>query len=130
MLFELMICGVLLGVVATSVIPTLGWIVRERQFSRQRQAALVEVGNLMERVSLLDWDELTSEQTAKIELSETLLRDLPGARRTITASEDSEVHARWVLIEIRWEAAAGRPAPPIRLAAWVYDREANHEDKK
>jgi hypothetical protein len=38
MLFELITSAVLLGVVVTSVIPTLGWIARERKSSRQRQA--------------------------------------------------------------------------------------------
>jgi hypothetical protein len=129
MLFELMISGVLLGVVLSSVIPTLGWIARERQLSRRRQAALLEVGNLMERVTLLDWEELTSDRAAKFELSETLQRELPDARLTIRVTDDAEAHARQVLIELRWETTADRPAPPVRLAAWVHQREPIHGDK-
>ena len=124
MLFELMVSGVLLGVVVTSILPALGWIARERQMGRQRQAVLLEVGNLMEQVTLLDWDELTSDRAAKFELSESLRRELPEARLTITMTDDAEAHARKILIELRWEVAAGRAAPPVRLAAWVYENKA------
>ena len=121
MMFELMTSGVLLGVVMTSILPTLGWIARQRQFSRHHQAALLEVGNLMERVSLLDWDELTTERTATFEVSETLRRQLPDAQVTIEVTDNPDDRAKLVRIELRWESAAGRPAPPVRLAAWFHE---------
>ncbi len=50
-----MVAGALPAAVMTAVIPTLGWIVRQRKFNQERQAALLEVGNLMERLTTLDW---------------------------------------------------------------------------
>jgi hypothetical protein len=129
MLFELVISGALLGVVVTSVIPTLGWIARERKFSRERQAALLEVGNLMEQVTLLNWDELTSDRALGFELSKTIQRELPDARLTIRVTDETDASARQVLIELRWEPAAGRPAPPVRLAAWMYEHGVFQGDK-
>ena len=107
----------------TAAIPTLGWIVRERQLNRQRQTAILEVGNVMERVRLLDWKSLTPEQAAKFELSDALRNELPDARLTVTVSDDAGAKARRVLVELRWEPLAGHHAPPVRLAAWFHSSE-------
>src|SRR5262245_53147110 len=77
LLFELLTSGVLLAIVVSTVIPMLGWIIRERHLNHQRQAALLEVGNLMERVALLGSNEMTREEGAKFELSDALQKELP-----------------------------------------------------
>jgi hypothetical protein len=104
----------------TAVIPTLAWIARERQFTRQRQAALLEVGNVMERVTSLAWDELTPQRAAQTELSQTLREQIPDARLTVAVTDDTTAKAKRMLIELRWEVVPGRPAPPVRLVTWVY----------
>ncbi len=123
LLLELVICGMLVGVVLSAAIPTLGWIARERALGRQRQAALLEVGNLMERLTLLGWDELTPERAGKVQPSETLERELSQVRLAVDVAADPVTHAKRVFIELRWEVAPRRPAPPIRLATWVYQRD-------
>lgn len=125
LLLELIICGMLLGMVVSAVIPTLAWLARERQYARQQQAALLEIGNLMERLTMLEGQDLTSERAAKFELSESLRAELPDARLTVTvAPADGEAKAKHVSMLLQWEFAPNRPAPPVRLAAWVY-----HHDK-
>jgi Tfp pilus assembly protein PilE len=124
LLLELVICGMILGVVVTAVVPTLAWLTRERQHGRQQQAALLEVGNLMERVTMLEWDDLTAERAAEFELSEDLRTLLPEAQLTVTiAAADTEPKAKHMIMELRWEFASGCPAPPVRLAAWVYQND-------
>ena len=120
LLLELVISGALLGVVVSAAIPTLAWITRERQFSRQRQVAQLEVGNLMERLAALEWDELTLERGAQTEPSPSLREQIPDAKLTVAVTDDSVAQARRVLIELRWEVVPGRPAPPVRLVTWVY----------
>jgi hypothetical protein len=123
LLLELATAGVLLGIVMSAAVPTLGWIVRERQLSRQRQTAILEAGNVMERMRLLDWESLTPEKAAKFELSDALRNELPDARLTVSVTDDAGAKARRVLVELRWEPVAGRPAPPVRLAAWFHSPE-------
>ncbi len=120
LLLELIICGMLLGVIVSAIIPTLAWLTRERQNGRQQQAALLEVGNLMERLSMLEWDDLTSQRAATFELSEGMRTEFPDAHLTVTVTVDADAKAKHVLLELQWEFAPGRPAPPVRLAAWVY----------
>jgi hypothetical protein len=122
-MLELVISGLVLGMVLSAAIPTLGWIARARHLTRQRQAAILEVGNLMERITLVDWDELTSARAASFEISERLREELGDSRLNVTVGTDeSEVAAKHVLIELNWDVVPGRPAPPVRLAAWVYRR--------
>jgi len=121
LLLELVISGALLGVVVSATIPTLAWIARERQFSRQRQAAQLEVGNLMERLTSLEWNELTPARGAQAELSPSLREQIPDAKLTVAVTDDSAAKSRRILIELRWEIVPGRPAPPVRLVSWVYE---------
>jgi len=125
LLLELVISGAVLGVVVSAAIPTLAWIARERQFSRQRQAAQLEVGNLMERLAALEWNELTPERAAQAGLSPSLQERIPDAKLTVAVTDEAATGARRVFIELRWEVAAGRPAPPVRLVSWVYEQSAD-----
>jgi hypothetical protein len=122
LLLELVISGAVLGVVVAAAIPTLAWIGREREFSRQRQAAQLEVGNLMERLTALEWNELTPQRGAQTALSPSLREQIPDAKLTVAVTDDAALKARRVLVELRWEVVPGRPAPPVRLVSWVYEQ--------
>lgn len=125
LMVELLACGALLGVVLSTAIPALRWIVRQRKFSEERQAALLEVENLMERVTTLDWNELTTERAEDFHLSAPLAERLSEPRLAITVDADPDAAAaKIVRINLTWEHAPQRPAPPVRLAAWVYRNNA------
>jgi hypothetical protein len=119
LLLELLVAGALLGVVTASVIPTLGWLVRQRKFNQERQAAVLEVGNLMEHLTTLEWDDLTPERASQIQLSDSLMKQLSEPRLTVTVDTEEDA-AKRVLIQIAWQIGPDRAAPPVRLAAWVY----------
>ncbi|HEY2253454.1 MAG TPA: hypothetical protein VGH74_20410 [Planctomycetaceae bacterium] len=121
LVIELMVAGSLLVVVTASVIPTLGWLVRQRTFNQERQAATLEVGNLMERLTALDWNELTPRRAEQFQLSEPLQNQLSEPRLTVTVETEDDA-AKYVFIELSWQTGPGRAAPPVRLAAWVYRR--------
>lgn len=122
LLIELVISGLLLGIVMSAIIPTLGWLVRERKTSQERQAAILEVGNLMERVSALGWEELTPERAAQFKVTDALARQLPDAKLAISIEVEDAENAKRVLIELTWEIARGHPSPAVRMATWVYRR--------
>ena|SRR5258708_59489 len=119
LLVELMVAGTLLGIMMSASIPTLGWIVRQRQFNQERQAALLEVGNQMERLTLLDWNELTPQRAAQVELSQPAAKQLSDPQLIVTIDTEDDT-AKRVLIQLSWQVTPGRAAPPVRLAAWVY----------
>jgi Tfp pilus assembly protein PilE len=129
LLVELLACGALLGVVLTTVIPALRWVLHQRQLTEQREAALLEVENLMERATALDWHDLTTDRVANFRLSDTLTAQLAQSRLAIAVEPDPDDDlAKIVRIDLTWDYAPGRPAPPARLTAWVYRRKKQAEN--
>ncbi|MBI3862957.1 MAG: hypothetical protein HY290_13785 [Planctomycetia bacterium] len=128
LLVELLVCGALLGVVITATIPTLRRIVRQRKVTEQRQAAVLEVDNLMERLTAIDWDELTPERAAEFELSPAIGELFPEPRLGIAVAVDpDDGAAKQVRISLSWQEASGVSAAPVRLSAWVYRRRNSTE---
>lgn len=121
-LFELAISAILLAAVMVSAIPALSWIVRVRQSAERRQAATLEVGNLMEQVAALPWEEITAERLAAVRLTEPVSQHLPAAELKVTVSiVETDPDAKRVFIELRWHESRAESAPTsIRLAAWIY----------
>jgi hypothetical protein len=121
LLIEILACGALLGVALTTVVPTLRWVLLQRKLTDQREAAMLEVDNLMERVTAVDWDDLTTDRVATFHLSDAIAAQLPESRLAITVEPDpDEAVAKIVRIDLTWDFGPGRPAPPVRLATWVY----------
>jgi Tfp pilus assembly protein PilE len=121
LLLELVVASVLLGVVMSAAIPALGWIARQRTVAQQRQAALLEVDNLMERLTALDWGDLTPQRAGEFKLSGPLQDQLFEPKLDVVVQVDSQDEtAKEIRIELTWNMAAGRPAPPVRLSAWVF----------
>jgi Tfp pilus assembly protein PilE len=131
MMVELLACGALLGVVLSTAIPALRWAIHQRKFTEEREAAMLEVDNLMERVTALDWGELTTERAAEFRLSAAVAAQLPESQLTIAVEHDAADNAaKIVRINLTWDDASARSAPPVRLTGWVYRREAKAEQQE
>jgi len=84
----------------------------------------------MERVALLDWDELTPTRASEFQLPEAVESDLPDSQLTIAVeSESAPVDAKRVLLEIRWKSPPAGPAPAVRLAAWFHRQHSGRESR-
>lgn len=120
-LLELVVAGVLLGVVMSAAVPALRWVGRQRTCARQRQAAQLELGNLLEELTALDWNDLTPERAAQAKLSEELAAQLEDSKLEVAVQgDDSDETEKQIRIELTWNMAPGRPAAPVRLSAWVF----------
>ena len=128
-LVELTVGAILLTALMVTAIPTLAWVGRVRRSAERQQVAVLAVGNLMERITTLAWDEVTQDALAATELPNEVSRQLPDADlRVSVLLVPGPVEAKRVLIELRWrEPSAGMQSAPIRLAAWIYriDREVS-----
>lgn len=131
LLLELVVSGLVLGIVLSTAIPMLGWVARERKLNQQREAAILEAGNLMEEIALMPWDELSSERLSQRSLSPGLLKHIPDAQLTAKVDLDpAEPRMKRVHLELRWETAPGKAAPPVKLTGWFANREkgASHAE--
>ncbi len=100
-----------------------------RRATRQREVAIQEVANLMERLAAVPWQELTPEKVRQVELSEPARHELPGAKLTIEVGPSPDdpsadkSSAKRIAVALAWEDQSRRLGRPIRLSAWRYRSE-------
>ena len=121
-LLEMIVALVLLGAVTTIVIPALGWMGVENRLSLQRQEAAQGLGNLMDELTSRPYEQLTSDAAENLELPEALRNQLPGAKLKVEIS-GTEPGVKRIRMELGWNQRNGRPIAPMRLTAWVHERE-------
>ncbi len=120
-LVEVIVAGVLIGTVMSVALPTLGWIGQQRRASLERQEAIAEVANIMERITVEPWERITTENVRTIKLADDTERQLPEAKLTIAVSSKPPApDAKRIAVELTWKNRAGRRVAPVRLVAWVY----------
>lgn len=122
-LVEVVVTAVLLGTVFVVAVPTIGWVGYARRAAERRVQATLEVENIMERLTARDWDEITNDAAAAVELSDAVRAQLPGANLECTVEENAESPAeKRVSVRLSWSDRAGHTVAPVRLVAWVYRR--------
>lgn len=106
-----------------------------RRTTRQREVALQELANVMERLAVIRWQDLTTEKARQVQLSDVASRSLPGATLTIEVSQPAadksaadksaaeEPPAKRIVVALAWEDQSRRLGRPIRLSAWRYRNE-------
>lgn len=125
LLLEVAMAAALLMIAMALTVKVLGFVALERRASERRQLAIVEVGNLMERITAYPFEEVTPQLAARMTLS-------PAARQTLADSElaievaNSEAgagrSARRIAIRLRWRGPGGDWVAPVRLTSWIERR--------
>lgn len=123
-LLELAVAGILLGTLLTVCLQMVGATAARRRAVEDRQTAMLEAGNVMERLAARPWDELTPEAVAEIELSSEARESLLEGRLEVdvTRGGPDEPDAKRVAVLVRWNDRSGKPQRPVRLVAWRYRR--------
>ena len=118
---ELLFAGALLAVLMTVCLQMLSAAAGQRRAAEDRQTAIREAANLMERLSTVAWDDLTPEAVGDVQLSDEARRALPGGELEIQLSSPAEQpEAKRIVVLLRWQDRAGRFVRPVRLVAWRY----------
>ena len=104
-------------------VPVLGWIGHERRETERRLVAAEELSNLMERLTVRSWDELTADSIETDEFAERLRPQLPGAALTAEVeTPEEEADAKRIRLELRWRPRPDEQTSAVRLTAWTYRR--------
>lgn len=120
---EVTVAGALLVAVLAICLQMLRATAAGHRARGTRQMAIIETGNVMERLSAVPWEDLTPQAARAMQLS-------PQARRGLTAAElEIEITqrpdrpgAKRIAVRVRWQDPAGRVVRPVRLVAWRYRR--------
>jgi type II secretory pathway pseudopilin PulG len=117
-LFELVAAAAVLGALLVVCVQLLAATTQQRRIADQRQLALLEVQNTIERLAARPWNELTP-QTAAGKLSPALSRRLPDAelKVEVTASV-AEPQAKRIAVSLRWKDYSGQFTKPVTIVTW------------
>lgn len=122
-LVELAVASTLVGVLAITFLPMMAWVNKARQQNFERQIALEEVNNILESVTIRDWNSLTSDLLRELQVSDQCRGALKNVDLQIEVVVEPESPAsKRVTAALTWETAAGVKAAPMRMTAWVYER--------
>jgi hypothetical protein len=118
MLIELSVAAIIALAAMTLIVESLAWRGSQRHKADQRALTLIEANNLLERVTSLEWDQVTQEQLNKVELSPAANQNLSDAKIKFDLHESGGgPTAKRITVEI---APADSRERPVRLTAWLF----------
>lgn len=122
-LLEVTVASIIMAMMLTVCLQFFRATAAGRRAQEHRQTAIREAANLMERLTVRRWDELTPATVGRVRLSQEAREALPNGQLEIDLTESPEgPDAKRIAVLIRWEDRAGRPKLPVRLVAWKYRR--------
>ena len=123
-LLEVLVTSVLLGSTMMIAMRVLSASVAQQRASEHRELALLEAHNLLRRITLRPWQDLTSDAFVHEALSDAG-QQLPKATLNVAVTATAAAPpAKRIEVRVGYALPSGRPAAPVRLAAWVHQRPA------
>jgi hypothetical protein len=126
LLAEVTMAAVLLMIAMTLTVKVMGYAGIERRATERRQRALLEVANLMERITAYHFDEVTSGLAGRMTISDEARRSLPDPELVVDIAEKPPGvgrKAKRIAISLRWRGRSGEWERPVRLTSWIERRE-------
>jgi Tfp pilus assembly protein PilV len=127
-LTETAVAMITLAAAIVAVAQLVSAVAAHRLTAEREALARQEASNLMERVFALPWAELTEENVAGWQLSETCVQQLPAPQLDISVeSVDGAPVGRKIHIEVTWLDSSGTNRRTADLVAWRYAAEASQQ---
>jgi hypothetical protein len=128
MLVEMAIAALMLSVAMAMTVKVLGYAGQQRRSVEQRQRALFEVANIMERIAADPFDEVTADRVRRLSISPAAAGSLPGAELTIEMKPEqpgagtgagADRSTKRIAVRLRWKGRSGEWEAPVRLTTWL-----------
>ena len=117
-LLELAVAAAVLGTMLVVCLQMLTATAAQHKVADQRQLAVLEVENTMERLAARPWSELTP-QSAAGQLSPAAGSRLPGAELKVeVTTSPTEPAAKRIAVTLRWKDHSGRFTKPVTIVTW------------
>ncbi len=122
-MMELIASAALIGVVLLTVLPTLGSVTRVRRESAQRQLAVREVGNVLERIAAARLSgRLSPEYFDSLAVSPAVAASLTDSRLQVKRVDVAgPPAAKQVIVSLAWTNDAGAAVIPVTVTTIVPD---------
>jgi hypothetical protein len=125
LLAEVTMATVMLAIAMSLTVKVLGWVALERRAAERRQRAVLEVANVMERITSYPFEEVTPDLTRRITLSTTADQSLPESDLVVDVTHSDPGagrSAKRIAIRLRWKGRSGEWDAPVRLTSWIERR--------
>jgi hypothetical protein len=123
-LVELAAAAGLLGMLLAVSLQLLAAAAAQRQAVDQRQLAIFEASNVLERIAGRPWSDLTPQALAAEKPSAEVLKEMPEAELNVEmATPSTEPNAKRITVSLRWQDRNGQFLPPVKLTTWKYKRD-------
>ena len=125
LLVEVAMAAVLLMIAMTLTVKVIGLVALERRASERRQRALVEVANVMERITAHPFDDVTPELAGRLTLSTSARQSLSDSELAVDVAGTEPGpgrSAKRIAIKLRWRGPNGEWMAPVRLTSWIERR--------
>jgi hypothetical protein len=119
---EVAMAAVVLMIGMALTVKIVGFVASERRQTELRQRAILEVGNLMERLTGYPYQDISAELARKLSQPETTGQKLRGSELTVDVTESEIKPGRFskrIAIRLRWRNRAGQWDAPVRLTSWM-----------
>ena len=122
LLVEVAMATVLLMIVMTLTVKVTGFVALERRASERRQRAMLEVANMMERITAYPFADVTSDLASRMTLSPAVRQSLPDSELAVDVADSQPGpgrSAKRIAITLRWRGRDGEWVAPVRLNSWI-----------
>ncbi len=120
---EMIVAACLLTCAMAMVAQVIGRSAARRRDAGHHRIAVQEAANVMERLAVRPFDELTPDGVADEQLSPQAGQSLPEGVVEVHVTEAAgEPDARRIEVEIRWRGRSAQPDPSVELVTWRYRR--------
>jgi Tfp pilus assembly protein PilV len=126
LLAEVTMAAVLLMIAMTLTVKVMGYAGIERRATERRQRAILEVANLMERITAQRYDEVTAALADRMTLSDEARATLPDPQLTVDVRDNEPGpgrKAKRIAISLKWRGRSGEWDRPVRLTSWIERQE-------
>ena len=108
-------------IVMIAVAQLVAVVAKQRREVARTRLATQAVANVMERVMVLPWNELTAEAASRFDVADELSATLDDPRLSINVSNlDDSLPTKQIEIALSWRDQADRRVEPVRLVAWKH----------
>jgi len=125
LLAEVTMATVLLMIAMTLTIKVLGVVALERRNSERKQRAVMEVANLMERITAFPFEQVTPGLAGRMTVSDAVRQSLPDSELAVDvvgSEPGAGRRAKRIAIKLRWRGRSGEWEAPVRLTSWIERR--------
>jgi hypothetical protein len=123
-LVELAVAATMLGALLVVCLQLLAATAAQRRAIDQRQLAIFEVSNVLERIAARAWSDLTPEALAAEKPSAEAVEVLPEAELKVEVTTPSaEPNAKRIAVSLRWQDRNSQFLPPVKISTWRYKRD-------